>query len=346
MVQRIFKGAARGKKYFPSSISKMKIKELDDELGKGIGAYLDGKFFEIRYHGELQSRIFGDNNDSNAVVIAGYKDSEIVYSHFKTFTDRINHLFEISIANRREDFIRYLNKGFEKSFGAGKIRVNPAYKGLEELKKYTLRQATKYGVLAEGIGWLSLMSLSYVNLKMMAVIMGFYFVFGDVICGLLLSWLADLGTFTSPFFQLGAYPAERRLFKKYVFLDRSLLAYFKKKGERLRRVEEEFGRTRNVERKSLLSRRLERENEKLSKAWVPVALSFAKSNELKGIIVEYKGRYQDSFALLNYIINGVEPREEELDIWRIKIEEPQKREEEETDFDKIWGKQEKKGEDK
>jgi len=86
----------------------MKIKELDDELGKGIGAYLDGKFFEIRYHGELQSRIFGDNNDSNAVLIAGYKDSEIVYSHFKTFTDRINHLFEISIANRREDFIRLI----------------------------------------------------------------------------------------------------------------------------------------------------------------------------------------------------------------------------------------------
>jgi len=26
----------------------MRIKELDDELGKGIGVYLDGRFFEVR----------------------------------------------------------------------------------------------------------------------------------------------------------------------------------------------------------------------------------------------------------------------------------------------------------
>ncbi|MEA3485583.1 MAG: hypothetical protein U9R03_02625, partial [Candidatus Aerophobetes bacterium] len=177
------------------------------------------------------------------------------------------------------------------------------------------------------------------DLKMMAVIMGFYFVFGDIICGLLLSWLADLGTFTSPFFQLGAYPTQRHLLKKYVFLDKSLLAYFKKKGEKMRRIEEEFKRTINVEKKSLLIRHLERENEKLSKAWAPIALSFANSSELKGIIVEYKGKYQDSFTLLNYIINGVEPKEEELDIWRINVEEPQRKEEEETDFDKIWEKE-------
>jgi len=325
----------------------LKIKELDDELGKGIGVYLDGKFFELRYQGDLQLRIYGDNNDSTAVIMLGHKNNERVYNYFRTFTDRINHLFEINIANKEEDFIRYLNKGFEKSFGAGRIRVNLAHKGLEEFKKYALKQAVKYGILAEGIGWLSIISFSLVDLKMMAVIMGFYFVFGDVICGLLLSWLADLGTFTSPFFQLGAYPIATRLFKKYIFLDKSLLAYFKKKGERLRRIGEEFRRTANVERKSLLSRRLERENEKLGKVWAPAALSFAKSSELKGIIVEHKGKYQDSFALLNYIVNGVEPKEEELDIWRINVEEPQ-RKEEETDFDKIWGeegtKEKKKGE--
>ena len=39
------------------------------------------------------------------------------------------------------------------------------------------------------------------------------------------------------------------------------------------------------------------------------------------------------------MINGVEPKEEELDVWRIKIEEPETKEE--ADFEKVWEEEEK-----
>ena len=51
--------------------------------------------------------------------------------------------------------------------------------------------------------------------------------------------------------------------------------------------------------------------------------------------MEYKGRYRDSFAFCNYIVNGIEPEGEELDVWHIPIEGPEE-EGEGSDFDKIW----------
>jgi len=314
----------------------MKIKELHDELGEGIGAYIDGKFFEIRFKEGLQSRIYGDNNDCKAIILVVGKGGEGMYNYFKLFAERITRLFEINIGDEEEDFIRYLNKGFEKSFGSGRIRVNPTFKGLKELRKYASGEATKYGLLAETLGWTSLIIGTCANLKVMAVLMGFYFVFGDVICGLLISWLADLGIFSSPFFQLGAYPAGRRFLRKYIFLNQGLLSHFKRRAERMKKLEERFIKAENVEKKSSWGRRMEKENQRLARKWEPVALSFARCNEFKGVIVEYKGRYQDSFAFCNYIINAIEPKEEELDVWHIPVEEPQGREEKESDFDKIW----------
>ena len=312
----------------------MKIKELHDELGEGIGVYIDSKFFEIRIKEACQSRIYGDDSDCRAIIWV--ESGRKIYRYFKVFTERITRLFEISIKDKEEDFIRYLSRGFEKSFGPGRMRINPTYKGLEELRKYAARKAIKYGLLTEVLGWATLMIATCADLKVMAVIMGFYFVFGDVICGLLVSWLADLGTFTSPFFQIGAFPAGRRLLKRYISLNEGLLAHFKRRGRRIKGLEERFLKTQDdVEKKSSLSRLLERENERLAKEWEPVALSFAKCNEFKGLIVEYKGRYRDSFAFCNYIVNGIEPEGEELDVWHISIEGPEE-EGEGSDFDKIW----------
>ena len=103
----------------------MRIKELDDELGKGIGVYLDGRFFEVRNQLELQSRIYGNDSDSNAIVLIEYQDREKSYQHFKLLTERIKYLFETNIRNRKEDFIRYLTNGFEKEFRGGRIKINP-----------------------------------------------------------------------------------------------------------------------------------------------------------------------------------------------------------------------------
>ena len=61
----------------------MRIKELDDELGKGIGVYLDGRFFEEINQRELKSRIYGHDSDSNAIVLIEYQDRERSYQHFK-----------------------------------------------------------------------------------------------------------------------------------------------------------------------------------------------------------------------------------------------------------------------
>ncbi|GAI10943.1 unnamed protein product, partial [marine sediment metagenome] len=186
---------------------------------------------------------------------------------------------------------------------------------------------------------------TYSTPKITAVLGGFYFVFGDVICGVIVPWLADLGKFTSPFFQIGAYPLERRFFRKYLSLDKGLLAYFKKKSIKLKKIEEEFNKTPKVERKSYLSQRLLQEEKRLSREWEPIALSFEKSENLKAIIIGYRGTYQNSFAFSNYIINGTEPKEEDMDIWRMEIEEPQKTGEE-ADFDRIWGKEDKEEKDK
>lgn len=317
----------------------MRIKELNDELGKGIGVYLDGKFFEVRNQPGLQSRIYGNNSDSNAMVLIKYKDREKSYHCFKMLTDRINYLFEINIRNKKEDFIRYLAKGFEKEFRNGKIKINPfQQKEMQKLKRYAIIRAIKYGILTEAIGWAAIAS-TYSTPRVTAVLGGFYFVFGDVICGVIVPWLADLDRFTSPFFQSGAYPAERYFFKRYLSLDESLLAHFKKKSIKLRKLEEEFNKTPNVERKSYLNQRLLQEEKKLAREWEPIALSFEKSDNLKGLIIGYRGTYQNSFLFSNYLINGTEPKEEELDIWRMEIKEPQKTGEE-TDFDRIWEEEE------
>ncbi|GAH86103.1 unnamed protein product, partial [marine sediment metagenome] len=146
-----------------------------------------------------------------------------------------------------------------------------------------------------------------------------------------------------PFFQIGAYPAKRRLFKRYVSLDESLLTYFGKRGERLRKLEKEFKETADVEKKSFLNQRLRKENKKLTKDWEPAALSFKKSEELKGIIIGLRGRYENAFAFCNYLINGTEPKEEDLDVWRIEIE-PLEKSSEETDFDRVWEEKEPKKE--
>jgi hypothetical protein len=323
----------------------MRIKELDDELGKGIGVYLDGRFFEVRNQLELQSRIYGNDSDSNAVVLIECQDRERSYQHFKILTERIKYLLEINIRNRKEDFIRYLTNGFEKEFRGGRIKINPVQqKEVQKLRKYAIERAMKYGILTEILGW-AVIASTYSTPKITAVLGGFYFVFGDVICGVIVPWLADLGKFTSPFFQIGAYPVERRFFRKYLSLDKGLLAYFKKKSIKLKKIEEEFNKTPKVERKSYLSQRLLQEEKRLSREWEPIALSFEKSENLKAIIIGYRGTYQNSFAFSNYIINGTEPKEEDMDIWRMEIEEPQKTGEE-ADFDRIWGKEDKEEKDK
>jgi len=313
----------------------MRVKDLNDELGSGIGVYLDGKFFEVRNKDHLQSRIYGENSDCSSAILVKYEDHEEVYTLFKLLTDRINHLFEINVRNEREDFIRYLDRGFEKGFRSGKIKINPSHRNPEELRRYAHRRATKYGILTEVIGWAGIMATIYQNPKTAAVIAGFYFVFGDVIFGLVFPWLADLGGFTSPFFQIGAYPAKRRLFKRYISLDESLLTYFRKKGERLRKLEKEFKEITDVEKKSSLNQRLRKENKRFTKDWEPAALSFKKSEDFKGIIVSFRGRYENAFAFCNYLVNGTEPKEEDLDVWRIEIEPPEKSSEE-TDFDRVW----------
>ncbi|GAI81164.1 unnamed protein product, partial [marine sediment metagenome] len=104
-----------------------------------------------------------------------------------------------------------------------------------------------------------------------------------------------------------AYPLERRFFRKYLSLDKGLLAYFKKKSIKLKKIEEEFNKTPKVERKSYLSQRLLQEEKRLSREWEPIALSFEKSENLKAIIIGYRGTYQNSFAFSNYIINGTVP---------------------------------------
>jgi len=323
----------------------MRIKELDDELGKGIGVYLDGRFFEVRNQVGLQSRIYGDNSNSNAIVLIGYEDRERSYYYFKMLTDRINYLFEINIRNKKEDFIRYLDKGFEKEFRSGKIIINSAQqKEVQKLRNYAIARAVKYGILTEAIGW-AIIASTYSTPKITAVVGGFYFVFGDVICGVIVPWLADLDRFISPFFQIGAYPAERRFFKRYLSLDGGLLAYFKRKSTKLKELEEKFNEASNVERKSYLNQRLLQEEKKLAREWEPIALSFEKSENLKGIIIKYRGTYQNSFVFSNYLINGTEPKEEDLDIWRVEIEKPQKTGEE-ADFDRIWEEEDKKEEDK
>jgi len=313
----------------------MHVKEINDELGAGIGVYLDGKFFEVRNKEYLQSRIYGENNNSNSAILVKYKDHERVYTLFKLLTDRINRLFEINIRNGREDFIRYMDRGFEKKFRNGKIKINPGHRDTEKLRRYAHRRATKYGILTEVIGWVGIMTTIYQNPKTAAVIGGFYFVFGDVIFGLVFPWLADLGGFASPFFQIGAYPARKRFFKGYVSLDESWLTYFKKKGERLRKLEKEFKEIADVEKKAFLNQRLKRENKKFARDWEPVALSFKKSEDFKGIVVGFRGKYENAFAFCNYLVNGTEPKEEDLDIWRIEIE-PQEKLSEETDFDRVW----------
>jgi hypothetical protein len=322
----------------------MRVKNLNDELGSGIGVYLDGKFFEVRNKDHLQARIYGENNDCSSVVLVKYEDHEKVYTLFELLTDRINHLFEINVRNGREDFIRYLDRGFEKRFRSGKIKINPSHRNPGELRRYAHRRAAKYGILTEVIGWAGIMATINQNPKTAAVIAGFYFVFGDVIFGLVVPWLADLGGFTSPFFQIGAYPAKRRLFKRYISLDKSLLTYFGKRGERLRKLEKEFKETADVEKKSFLNQRLRKENKKLTKYWEPAALSFKKSEELKGIIIGFRGRYENAFAFCNYLINGTEPKEEDLDVWRIEIE-PLEKSSEETDFDRVWEEKEPKKEE-
>lgn len=323
----------------------MRIKELDDELGKGIGVYLDGRFFEVRNNLGLQSRIYGNDSDCNAIVLVEYKDRQRSYQHFKMLTDRIKYLFEINIRNKKEDFIRYLSNGFEKEFRNGRIKINPLQQEeVQKLRKYAIERATKYGILTEILGWTAIAS-TYPTPKITAVLGGFYFVFGDVICGVVVPWLADLGKFTSPFFQIGAYPVERRFFHKYLSLDKGLLAYFKKKSIKLKKLEEEFNKTPNVERKSYLNQRLLQEEKKLSREWEPIALSFEQSENLKAIIIAYRGTYQNSFVFSNYILNGTEPKEEDLDIWRMEIEEPQKTGEE-ADFDRIWEEEDKEEKDK
>lgn len=323
----------------------MRIKELDDELGKGIGVYLDGRFFEVRNQPELQSRIYGNDSDCKAIVLLEYQDRERSYQYFKILTERIKYLFEINIRNRKEDFIQYLTNGFEKEFRGGRIKINPLQqKEVQKLRRYAIERAIKYGILTEIVGW-AVIASTYSTPKITAVLGGFYFVFGDVICGVVVPWLADLGKFTSPFFQIGAYPAERRFFHGYLSLDASLLAYFRKKSIKLKKIEEEFNKTPNVERKSYLSKRLRQEEKKLSREWEPIALSFEKSENLKAIIIGYRGTYQNSFAFSNYIINGTEPKEEDLDIWRMEIKEPRKTGEEE-DFDRIWEKEDKKEKNK
>jgi len=321
----------------------MRVKELNDELGVGIGVYLDGKFFELRNKEYLQSRIYGENNDSNSAILVKYEDHERVYTLFKLLTDRINRLFEINIKNGREDFIRYVDRGFEKKFRNGKIKINLGYRDTEKLRKYAHRRATKYGILTEAIGWAGIMATIYQNPKTAAVIGGFYFVFGDVIFGLVFPWLADLGGFASPFFQIGAYPAKRRFFKGYVSLDESLLTYFKKKGERLRRLEKEFKEITDVEKKAFLNQKLGRQNKKFARDWEPVALSFKKSEDFKGIVIGFRGKYENAFAFCNYLVNGTEPKEEDLDVWRIKVGPPEKLKEE-TDFDQVWEEKEPKKE--
>ena len=111
------------------------------------------------------------------------------------------------------------------------------------------------------------------------------------------------------------------------------------------KIEKEFNETPKVERKSYLSQRLLQEERRLSREWEPIALSFEKSENLKAITIGYRGTYQNSFAFSNYIINGTEPQEEDLDIWRMEIEEPQKTGEE-TDFDRIWGKEDEEEKDR
>jgi len=313
----------------------MKIKELDDELGKGIGGYLDGRFFEVRNQAGFQSRIYGNNESSNAIVLVEHKNSEKAYHYFKVLTDRVNYLFEVNIRNKKENFIRYLDRGFEKEFRSGKVKINPQQKGGGELRKYVSRRVIKYGVLAEALGWIAIIASTYSNPKITAVIAGFYFVFGDVICGAIIPWLADWGRFTSPFFQIGAYPLEKYFFKKYAALDLSLLAHFRKKSAKLKKLEEEFDTASDVGRKSILSHHLIRESEKIAREWEPVVLSFAKSEDLKAVIVGYKGTYQSSFAFSNYLVNGTEPKEEDLDIWRVEIKEPREIGEE-ADFDRVW----------
>ena len=316
----------------------MNVKQLNDELGKGIAVYLDGKFFEGRICKDLQSRIYGENNNCKCVIIVECTDSEKAYQQFKILTNRISYLFEISIRNKKEDFVHYLDKGFEKGFPGGKVKVNPAYKKLKKLKKWAINQGIKYGIFTEILGWIGIIAICH-DLKMAAVIGGFYFVFGDIIGGFILPWLTDLNRFTSPFFLVGAYPAERHLFKKYTSLSESLLTQFRREGEKMGKLEEEFERTTNLRQKSHLDRQLNLQGKRFAKRWEPVVLSFIGSEDLKGIVIGYGGRYQDCFSFCNFMINGVEPKEEELDVWRIKIEEPEAREE--ADFEKVWEEEEK-----
>ena len=315
----------------------MKVKQLNDELGKGIAVYLDGKFFEARISKGLQSRIYGENNNCKCAIIVECKDSEKAYEKFKVLTDRISYLFEISIRNKKEDFVHYLGRGFEKGFPGGKVKINPAYRGLKKLKKWAVKQGIKYGILTEILGWIGIITICH-DLKMAAVVGGFYFVFGDVVGGFILSYLSDLNRFTSPFFLVGAYPAERYLFKKYTSLNESLLAQFMREGKKMEKLEEEFERTTNLRQKSYLDRQLNLQSKRFGKRWEPVVVSFMSSEDLKGIVIGYEGRYQNCFSFSNFIINGVEPKEEELDVWRIKVEEPETKEE--TDFDKVWGEEE------
>jgi len=315
----------------------MKVKQLSDELGKGIAVYLDGKFFEVRILKDFQSRIYGENNNCRSVIVVDYKDSERAYQQFKILTDRISYLFEISIRNKKEDFVHYLDRGFEKGFPGGKVRVNPAYKRLKKLNKWAINQAIKYGVLTEILGWVGIIAICR-DFKMAAVVGGFYFVFGDVIGGFIFPWLTDLNRFTSPFYLVGAYPAGRHFLKKYAFLNESLLTQFVRQGKKMSKLEQEFEKTANLKEKSYLDRQLSWQSKRFAKRWEPAMLSFMGSEELKGIAIGYEGRYQDCFSFCNFIINGVEPKEEELDVWRIKVEAPEIKEE--ADYDKVWEEEE------
>ncbi len=316
----------------------MKVKQINDELGKGITVYLDGKFFEMRISKDLQSRIYGENNNCKSAIIVECKDSEKAYQEFKILTDRISYLFETSIRNKKGDFVHYLDRGFEKGFPGGKVKINPVYRGVKKLKQWAVNHAIKYGILTETLGWIGIIAICYRDLKMAAVVGGFYFVFGDVIGGFILPWLTDLNRFTSPFFLVGAYPAERHIFKKYAFLEESLLTQFMREGEKISKFEEEFERTVNLRQKSHLDRQLNYRSKRFTKRWEPAILSFMSSEDLKGIVIGYEGRYQDCLSFCNFMINGVEPKEEEIDVWRIKVEEPKIKEE--TDFNKVWGEEE------